>query len=93
MELRHLRYFVAVAEVTALRTGRRKLRIAQPSLSHQIAFDSMFNQGGVVYCALRRGLTLCKRSLRGGAGDPSATLAEFISAARRMLSHTAPILR
>src|SRR5437879_848730 len=36
MELRHLRYFVAVAEALSFTKGAKKLRLAQPSLTRQI---------------------------------------------------------
>ena len=52
-----------------------------------------FNQGGVVYRALRPPPDNLQTVVAWRRGDTSATLAEFISAARRMLSHTAPVLR
>ncbi len=36
MELRHLRYFVAVAEALSFTKGAQKLRLAQPSLTRQV---------------------------------------------------------
>jgi DNA-binding transcriptional LysR family regulator len=36
MELRHLRYFVAVAEALSFTNAARKLRLAQPSLTRQV---------------------------------------------------------
>ena len=36
MELRHLRYFVAVAEELSFTKPAQKLRLAQPSLTQQV---------------------------------------------------------
>jgi len=36
MELRHLRYFVAVTEALSFTKGAQKLRLAQPSITRQI---------------------------------------------------------
>ena len=36
MELRHLRYFIAVAEALSFTKAAQKLRLAQPSLTRQV---------------------------------------------------------
>ena len=36
MELRHLRYFIAVAEESSFTKAAKKLRLAQPSLTRQV---------------------------------------------------------
>ena len=57
------------------------------------ASASKFNQGGVVYRALRPSPDNLQTVVAWRRGDTSATLAEFISAARRTLNHTAPVVR
>src|SRR4051812_2593771 len=54
MELRHLRYFIAVADVLNFTKAAARLRVAQPSLSRQI--QSLEDEIGV---------DLLKRSPRG----------------------------
>jgi hypothetical protein len=47
----------------------------------------------VVYRALRSSSDTLQTVVAWRRGDTSAALAEFISAARRMLGHTAPVVR
>jgi hypothetical protein len=67
MELRHLRYFVAVAEALNFTKASARLRVAQPALSRQMT--DLEDEIGV---------DLMKRSPRGvtltAEGKPTATL-------------------
>ena len=53
MELRHLRYFVAVAEALSFTKAAEKLRLAQPSLTRQVR--NLENEIGVRLLDRRKG--------------------------------------
>ena len=57
MELRHLRYFVAVAEEGSFVQGARRLRVAQPALSKQVR-DLESELGVLLLDRLPRGVRL-----------------------------------
>src|SRR6476660_6424404 len=75
MELRHLRYFVAVGEEQHYRRAARRLRVAQPALSRQIQ-DLEEELGFELFDRLPRGVRL------NSAGKL------FLQDARRILSPT-----
>jgi DNA-binding transcriptional LysR family regulator len=57
MELRHLRYFVAIAEERSFVQAARRLRVAQPSLSKQVR-DLETELGVTLFHRLPRGVRL-----------------------------------
>jgi DNA-binding transcriptional LysR family regulator len=76
MELRHLRYFVAVAEAQSFAHGAERLNLAQPALSKQIR-DLEAEVGTPLFQRLPRGVRLTP------AGEA------FLSGARQTLSEAA----
>ena len=74
MELRHLRYFVAVGEEQHYGRGAQRLRVAQPALSRQIQ-DLEEEVGFKLFDRLSRGVKL----------SPAGK--SFLEEARRILQH------
>lgn len=74
MELRHLRYFVAVAEALSFTRGAEKVRIAQPSLTRQIK-DLEAELGVTLLNRSKKQVTLTKE------GEC------FLAGAKRLLSY------
>jgi DNA-binding transcriptional LysR family regulator len=75
MELRHLRYFLAVGEVLSFTKASAKLRLAQPSLSRQV--QDLEDEIGV---------DLLKRTRRGVTLTAEGKL--FLAEARKILKQT-----
>jgi DNA-binding transcriptional LysR family regulator len=80
MELRHLRYFVAVAEELSFTRGAERLRIAQPSLTRQIK-DLEQEIGARLLDRTRKQIKLTKE------GEC------FLAGAKRLLEHSAEIIQ
>jgi hypothetical protein len=57
MELRHLRYFVAVAELRSVRAASEQLHVTQPAISRQIQ-DLEETIGAALFERAPRGLVL-----------------------------------
>jgi DNA-binding transcriptional LysR family regulator len=75
MELRHLRYFVAVAEELNVRRAAERLRVSQPPLSRQI-HDLEDEVGAKLFVRMKAGMRLTK------AGE------YFLKEARQILSQS-----
>lgn len=83
VELRHLRYFAAVAEAGTVTEAARRLRIAQPSLSQQIRLLER-RVGTPLFRRLPQGMELTEggRLLLDGVNRALDELSSSISAAR-----------
>jgi DNA-binding transcriptional LysR family regulator len=80
MELRHLRYFVGVADELNFTRAAKKLRVAQPALSRQIR-QLEEEVGVILFDRNGRGVSLT------GAGKV------FLAEARSLLAHSAQAIR
>ncbi len=79
MELRHLRYFVAVAETLSFTKGAKKLRLAQPSLTRQIK-DLEEDIGVQLLDRTKREVNLTEEGK------------SFLADAKRVLAHSTEII-
>jgi DNA-binding transcriptional LysR family regulator len=75
MELRHLRYFVAVAEELNVRRAAARLHVSQPPLSRQI-HDLEYEVGTKLFARSKQGVQLTEAGLL------------FLKEARQILSHS-----
>src|SRR6202795_1961708 len=91
MELRHLRYFIAVAEAGSLTVAARKLHTSQPSLSRQIR-DLEDDVGTQLLTRRARGieLTLAGRAFLEHARVALAQVEAATEAARRVAHPAKP---
>jgi len=94
IELRHLRYFVAVAEDLHFGRAARKLQIAQPPLSQQIRqLERALGTPLLLRNTRKVALTPAGTELLGGARRTLAELDRAIDDCRRVASHGDRTLR
>jgi DNA-binding transcriptional LysR family regulator len=94
MELRHLRYFLAVAETLNISAASRRLRVAQPSLSRQLR-DLEFEMGHPLFNRFkgRLSLTAAGEVLRKGAARAMVQVEIALAEARQAGSKPQLLLR
>lgn len=80
MELRHLRYFVAVAEALSFRAGAATLHVSQPALSRQIK-DLEEELGVQLIARTRPRVSLTREG------------ASFLANAKKVVAHSAAIIK
>ena len=92
MELRHLRYFVAVAEESHVRRAAARLRVAQSALSRQLQ-DLEREIGVTLFDRHARGVRLTNpgRAFLDHARQSLDAAAAGVSAARVMATVSAPV--
>ena len=93
MELRHLRYFVAVGEVLNFTKAAENLRLAQPSLTRQIK-DLETELGVSLLNRTKRQIVLTQegRSFLADARRVLAHSAEIVESVQRLHRHEVPAL-
>jgi DNA-binding transcriptional LysR family regulator len=93
MELRHLRYFVAVAEALSFTRGAEALRLSQPSLTRQIR-DLEEEIGVRLLNRTKQQVTLTEegRAFLADARRVLALSTEIVDSVRRLSRHELPTL-
>jgi Bacterial regulatory helix-turn-helix protein, lysR family len=85
MELRHLRYFLAVGDALNFTKAAAQLRVAQPALSRKV--QDLEDEIGVDLMKLRpRGVTLTAERARPGTSIDKEMVAKLASAHERLVA-------